>query len=116
MGGNNCMQFANSCLAELKPGNIVRVRRILYWHYGIFCGENKIVHLTSYPNHIWQTGAEVKMTSIYEFLKSSNKIEVFCYSDTKSYRIVKNAYERLGERKYSIFKYNCRHFVLSCAE
>lgn len=110
------MQFANTCLTELKPGDIVRVRRILYWHYGIFCGENKVIHLTSYPNHIWQTGAEVKMTSISDFIKSSVKVEVLHYSDSKSFSILKNAYERLGLKGYSVLRFNCRHFVLSCIE
>lgn len=108
------MQFTSTCLADLRPGDIVRVRRILYWHYGISCGEGKIVHLTSYPNHLWQTKAEVKMTSISEFAKSSTKVEVFRHPDSNGYSILKNAYERLGEQGYSIFRFNCRHFVLSC--
>lgn len=110
------MQFANTCLTELRPGDIVRVHRMLYWHYGIFCGKGKVIHLTSYPNHIWQTGAEVKMTSIGDFLKSSDRIEAVHYSDSKSCSILKNAYGRLGVQGYSLFRFNCRHFVLSCVE
>ena len=108
------MRFTRTDIDELGVGDIVRVRRSLYWHYGVFCGNGGIIHFTSYPNHFWNVGAEVKETSLFEFLKSSAYLEVIHASTFSPTRTLEIASGKLGERGYSIFTNNCRHFVWSC--
>jgi len=107
------MQFADfDITAPLCPGSILRVRRMLYWHYGIYCGDNKVIHLTCYPLHIWETEAKVKMTSCDEFIKTSKRIEFSCTD--RSADVLMQAKKRIGESNYSLFTNNCRHFAYSC--
>ena len=108
------MQFTYIPLTELCPGDIVRIHRVFYWHYGIFCGKGEIIHFTTYPQHFWSSKAEVKKTLLSEFIRSSTKVEVMRQPNEKSHVILANAYRRIGEHGYSLFKNNCLHFALSC--
>lgn len=118
MGKYNNMQFARittNNLDALGNGDIVRVRRICYWHYGVFCKAGTVIHLTSYPDHIWSTGVKVKETDLRDFAKSSEHIEVLCRVCTTLDTTADKARARIGESGYSLLKRNCKHFAFSCA-
>lgn len=116
MGGDRYMRFARTTLNQLNSGDVVRVRRTLYWHYGVYCSTGLIVHLTTYPNHFWDKSAEVKTTPIVGFLKTSSRLEVYCGNNSNPQKTLDNAKGRIGERGYRLISNNCRHFALSCIE
>lgn len=125
-----------------KPGDIVGVSRlrfnIKYEHYGIYVGNNKIIH---YSHLNQDTDSSIIETDFEFFLKDSNLYFIFdcktAYKKIKSLRprnfIIRNefrgkdkfrlyspretierAYSRLGETKYNLALNNCEHFAIWC--
>lgn len=98
----------------LVRGDVLRVRRLVYWHYGIYIDDNCIIHYSCSPNHWWEVKASVKITSLKGFLGKSTKSEIYYRDSDKSEKIIYNAFARLGEKEYSLFLNNCKHFAEHC--
>lgn len=104
-------------------GDHIRVERYngLYYHHGIYIGNNKVIHFapTSGGEIINWSEAQVIETSLDEFLKGG-EVEVRQYTDaelTELYspkEIVQNANHCLGYTNYNLIFNNCEHFANSC--
>lgn len=99
---------------KYEKGDIIRTRRFIYWHYGIFISENAVINYSCYPKHWWQNRPQIKILSLNDFVRKSKLQEVYYRSTEKREDIVENAIKCLGETEYSLLNNNCKHFVLSC--
>lgn len=98
----------------LLRGDIIKVKRIFYWHYGIYIDEDCVIHYSCYPHHWWEERASIKITSLYEFCGKNKKEKIYYRNDKVSEKIIQRAISRLGEKKYSLFSNNCKHLVVDC--
>lgn len=104
--------------AELQAGDIVCVDRAegLYQHYGVYVGENQVIHYSGEPFNSEE--AEIKCSSLAEFLDDAETFRIDncaggCYSRSET---VERAYAKLGAGKneYSLVFNNCEHFARWC--
>lgn len=104
-------------------GDHIRVERHggLYYHHGIYIGNNKVIHFAplSGGEIINWSEAKVIETSLEDFLKDG-EIEVRQYTDDELMElyspkeIVQNAKHCLGYTNYNLIFNNCEHFANSC--
>lgn len=104
-------------------GDHIRVKRCsgLYYHHGIYIGNNKVIHFAPPEGCeiINWSEAEVIETSLSEFLKAG-EVEVRQYTDAELMelysprKIVQNAQHCLGYKNYNLIFNNCEHFANSC--
>ncbi|MEL3901042.1 lecithin retinol acyltransferase family protein [Treponema phagedenis] len=108
---------AISLSEELQRGDIIFVNKGLYKHYGIYIGNNTVVHYSDKSSNF---GVDIKVqeASLADF---ADGFEVkVCRLDPKKYTLysadetVKRAYLRLGEKKYNLIFNNCEHFAVWC--
>ena len=117
---------------ELKRGDVISTSRILYDHYGVYAGDDKVIHYTLAPEG-WKL--EIRKTGMSDFLHGSStffildftsgdrplksapvkyrallrKITVFSPEET-----VRRAESRVGEKEYNLLSNNCEHFAIWC--
>ncbi|MEG0353469.1 MAG: lecithin retinol acyltransferase family protein [Cellulosilyticaceae bacterium] len=125
-----------------QPGDIVGVNRLRfnmkYEHYGLYVGNNKIVHYCRFNK---SDESSITETDFEFFLKDSNlyfifdcktaykkirslhprnliirnefrgKNKLYLYSPTET---IERAYSRIGETKYNLALNNCEHFAIWC--
>lgn len=113
----------NWSFARPVLGDHIRVERYggLYYHHGIYVGNNKVIHFApeSGGEIINWEAAEVVETSLETFLKGGEP-EVRQYSDEERLElyspkeIVQNAKHCLGYKNYNLIFNNCEHFANSC--
>ena len=101
---------------KVCKGDIIRVRRGIYWHYGIVLSDNQIIHYSSYPGHWWKKPASVRIVLWHQFLKKKKAYEIYysAKSGSEGERIISRALQRIGEEKYSLLFNNCKQFVDDC--
>ncbi len=95
----------------MLPGDALRVRRGLYWHYGLYAGEvdgKKMVFENTREN--------VKLVSLDDFSKGKEIESISYLGSTKRDDIIRRANSILGKKKYSLLRNNCEHFVAWCQE
>ena len=97
----------------MARGDHIRVRRFLYRHEGIDCGDGTVIH---YTGTLWKRrNAQVKRTPLDRFVGRSKKVEIVTYAEEVSpEEVMDRAEGRLGERKYSLLFNNCEHFATWC--
>lgn len=111
-------------IESLSVGDIIYTERKhgLYSHYGIYVGENQVVHFSAPKGRETDAeSADIIQTSIEEFLRGD---QLFVLrekpgSDYKPYPpdvIVERAKAEIGKRKgtYSLVSNNCEHFAYWC--
>lgn len=104
-------------LRQLQKGDILFVDKGLYKHYGIYAGNNTVVHYSDKGSNF---GLDIKVqeASLDDFA-GGVQIQV-CHLDPKKYNLysadetVERAYSRLGEKKYNLVFNNCEHFAVWC--
>lgn len=104
-------------------GDHIRVERYggIYYHHGIYVGNNKVIHFapTSGGEIINWSEAKVIESSLEDFLKDG-EVEVRQYTDEEMLElyspkeIVENARHCLGYTNYNLIFNNCEHFANSC--
>lgn len=119
------IDVAKKNFAHKEPhlGDHIRVKRLggLYYHHGIYIGNNAVIHFAPPCGGeiINWNEAIVREDSLEDFLKNG-EIEVRQYSDDELLdlyspsQIVKNAKKCLGFRNYNLLFNNCEHFAYSC--
>jgi hypothetical protein len=87
-----------------------------YEHYGVYIGDNKVIHYMTPNNSGKASDGEVCETTLDGhfdkdkiFVLKFDKEKVFSPEET-----VKNAKSLLGEKKYDLISNNCEHFALWC--
>ena len=98
-------------MIQVLPGDAVRSKRRIYWHYGIYVGEingKRMVFENTFHG--------VRLVSLEDFSKGK-ECEFILYTGlTKRENIITRANSILGKKKYNLLKNNCEHFVNWCQE
>lgn len=85
-----------------------------YNHYGIYVGNNKVIH------YISSTGkaedSKISETNMNTYFKEDRYFVLDLKNSSKftADQTVKRAKERLGEKSYDLLQNNCEHFVIWC--
>ena len=69
---------------ELQRGDVIGVDRGLYEHYGVYCGNNEVIHYTSAPRRSLRPLIGIYRTNIRRFLGKQKSVFVLDCSDRKS--------------------------------
>ncbi|XP_050392477.2 phospholipase A and acyltransferase 2 [Patella vulgata] len=121
-------------LGNLEEGDIVEFDRGLYSHYGVYVGDEEIVHVAGDGSNAgsptdWSSGslssgsgiqsnkATVKRDKFWT-VAGNSKAKISNKDDKRSplpkHQIVKIALSKLGRRGYNLFWSNCEHFANWC--
>lgn len=96
----------------MARGDHIRVKRRLYWHHGIDCGNGQVIHYTGEPFHRGQ--GIVERTDLETFARKGN-VEIVSYKRCAMPEIVvRRAESRLNESSYDLLANNCEHFARWC--
>ncbi len=104
---------------EPTPGDVISVNRGHYRHFGIFIGDNQVIHFAAEPaKEIDPKTAVVKQTTLGEFLRG-DPLEIQKPLKRKSFSphaTIRRAKSQLGEMKgrYRLAWNNCEHFAIWC--
>ncbi|GMO41699.1 MAG: hypothetical protein Ta2F_17670 [Termitinemataceae bacterium] len=101
-----------------QAGDIIYANRGLYQHYGIYCGNGKVIHFA--PKHgleINPQDAYIQETTLTDFLK--DETVKICSISNPAYNneeTVQRAKSLLGKNRgeYNLIFYNCEHFARWC--
>ncbi len=110
------MEFVNK---EPQKGDHIRVSRGIYYHHGIYIGDDRVIQFGSPTNELDPNTAEVLESSLSDFLKGGT-LEVATYNDEELKKIrtadeiVAYAKSKLGTKGYNIISNNCEHFANEC--
>lgn len=93
----------------MARGDHIRVKRGLYFHHGIDCGDGTVVHYDGSP--LRRRDAAVARTTI-ELFSRGGAVEVVqaCLPEDAE-DVVRRALSRLGESLYHSVWNNCEHFA-----
>ena len=103
----------------IKAGDIIVCDRIIYQHYGVYDGNDRVIHYATKDGD-FGTDVRVRETSLEKFARDGNcmilpplegfaAIKPFSPKET-----VRRAHSRLGEKEYHLLFNNCEHFALWC--
>lgn len=90
----------------------------LYYHHGLYCGDNKVIHYSGFS----KPGVAGKVEEVplhgKEGFSREYSFHVIEHPNPKygPQKAIARARERLGEDKYSLFFNNCEHFVNYCID
>ncbi len=85
--------FEGTCLAKRddndrghpitapEPGDIIGVDRGIYQHYGIYAGDNSVIHYTAETSDLDAENAEIQETSLERFLRGEEEFFVLKSDD-----------------------------------
>lgn len=108
----------NRIINKPIPGDILSVNRGLYKHYGVYVGNNTVVHSGRdeiHPNSV--RDACIKKISLDEFAKFGEiQIETRCCESFGRKETVMRALNAVGTEKgkYALPWNNCEHFTSWC--
>ncbi|XP_059147866.1 phospholipase A and acyltransferase 3-like isoform X1 [Physella acuta] len=123
-------QHNERLLASLKPGDIVKFHRGVYFHFALYIGNGKVIHLTAPDNCPGVSGSihsrnVASMASVpvdkalvaeedFFEVANGNKAYKANKEEWNSFdleTVLKKAKQSLGETKYNLLTRNCEHFV-----
>lgn len=93
---------------RLVKGDHIRVKRTVYYHHGIYCGHNEVIH------YFVERGCGIVSRHSLANFSKNKAIEVTRYDGFNPNEIVKRAESRLREKKYHLLFNNCEHFAYWC--
>ncbi|MBR2472301.1 MAG: lecithin retinol acyltransferase family protein [Clostridia bacterium] len=102
-------------------GDIIRVKQMFFYHYGIFVSEENVIQFGYKDNSgIDPDEICVVSTDIYAFSEGEIiETQKLSHKELKTRKspeeTVQAAVSRLGEKGYNILNNNCEHFVNECA-
>ena len=103
---------------KAQYGDVIKVNRALYAHYGVYVGDKRVIHYTDEGGGDFK--GMVQETSLESFLDGADGYFVVeldpdeyehIYSPEET---VERARSRLGEGDYNFFTHNCEHFAVWC--
>ncbi len=106
---------------EVRPGDIIRVYTGRYYHFGIYTGDDTVIHFAG-PDPATLTDASqarIRRDSLEHFAMGKG-LEVRDYSPGEKLKkrsprkVIAEAESRIGEAGYDIIYNNCEHFVNQC--
>ena len=121
-------------MTALQPGDILYVKRTGYRHFGIYAGNQQVIHYYKEKNPLVSDGI-ISETTLADFQGVSDTIYVLnstIHSDPPLFdwivrrllgddielyspeETVARARSKLGEHGYNLLLNNCEHFALWC--
>ena len=112
-------------MKEPVYGDIVRVNMGMYYHYGIFESDDRVIQF-GLPNNVSidPSSIEVLASTVDIFLGTDSntlrlmEVAAFSHEELRRKRtpdkIIKYANGKIGTRGYNILHNNCEHFVNEC--
>ncbi len=105
-----------------KPvfGSAIRVKRTLYYHYGIYCSDDTVIHFSALNDDgiLNYEAVKVIVTDLKRFLKGGDCETLEYTNDIRPTRtpaeIVNYAFSMVGIGGYDLITNNCEHFVYDC--
>jgi cell wall-associated NlpC family hydrolase len=99
-----------------RPGDIIYADRGLYQHYGLYAGDDKVIHFAPLRGkEINAENAIIHETTLEEFLKVGElKIDKKSKAQYSRKGIVGRARSQIGARGYNLVFNNCEHFARWC--
>ncbi len=106
---------------EIKPGDIIRVYTGRYYHFGIYIGDDMVIHFAGPDPHTLTDAskAKIRRDSLEHFAMGKN-LEVRDYSIEEKIKkrspkkVIEEASSQIGNAGYDIIYNNCEHFVNKC--
>ncbi len=96
----------------MARGDHICVRRLLYWHHGIDCGDGTAIHYSGSP--LKRSRAIVERVALDVFTKG-RAIRLVQYDPAPSAEdVMQRAESRLEESRYHLLFNNCEHFARWC--
>ncbi|MCT8978813.1 lecithin retinol acyltransferase family protein [Clostridium sp. CX1] len=82
-----------------------------YNHYGIYLGNNKVIHYISTTGKV--EDSKIQETDMDTYFKSGKYFVLDLNNSSKftAEEVIKRAKSRLGENSYDLLQNNCEHFV-----
>ncbi|KAH9490834.1 hypothetical protein Btru_033519 [Bulinus truncatus] len=124
-----CNNF--NVINNLEPGDIVKIHRNMFSHWGIYVGDNRLVNVQGNQTGQWTVSGvqllphinrpgvtEVVEESFLDVVKG-DMAEIYNHSDASkrpfpSHEVVSRAKSKLGLIQYHPLYKNCEHFVNWC--
>ena len=122
---NNKIEIINDPLKvitdRLKTGSLLFVNNYFaglatYKHYGVYIGDNKVIHFAPYEGQeISFENGIIHETTIEGFLEGRVlKIDLNAKPAYDEKEIIRRARSRIGEKGYNLMTNNCEHFARWC--
>lgn len=102
-----------------SKGDILKVSRLLYYHYGVYVGDGRVIHFSA-PEGMSETdpfSADIFEVTLSEFSKGEMPfVDNRCRPSFSPDEIVERARMMLGTQRgnYNLFGNNCEHFANWC--
>ncbi|KAH9500259.1 Phospholipase A and acyltransferase 5 [Bulinus truncatus] len=123
----NARLFNERTIERSNKGDRLQIIRTAHSHWGVFIGENKIIHLwhpglTYFGEFFaliwWSNEIIVREDNIHHVtdgytVKKNNRLDTF-FSPLPIDNIVQNAKGCIRDAGYNAVLYNCEHFVNRC--
>lgn len=94
----------------IRPGNVLRVQRWFFWHYGVYADNGEVMVLAG-P----QGEGRVGRVSIWEFAREGAVQIVRVPGQTSLEETLQRALGAEGKGQYDLLTDNCEHFAMWCA-
>ena len=108
----------NKTINKPQPGDVLSVNRGLYRHYGVYVGNNTVVHFSGGSGHeLSARKACIRKTALDDFSKGGEvQIETKCAESFSRKETVMRALNAVGSEKgkYALPWNNCEHFANWC--
>jgi hypothetical protein len=98
---------------DLRLGDHIYVRRLLYSHHGIHAGDGNVIHYTGEEKE--KKDPLVRETDIDDFLKGGKHKRLNYGKRLPPSETLRLAKEHLSDKSYSLTLNNCEHFATYCA-
>ena len=99
-----------------KLGDIICFKRLMYTHYGVYIGNNNIIH----KDRKFRNGSNARISNINDvngipYIKPDpiyiKSLKLEAYDTYTRHTVVERAYSMLDDKYYNMFTDNCEHFV-----
>ena len=115
---SNYFMGMNKVINEPQPGDVLSVNRGLYKHYGVYVGNNTVVHFSGGSGHeLSARRACIRKTTLDDFSGDGEvQIETKCMESFSREETVMRALNAVGSEKgnYALPWNNCEHFANWC--
>ena len=106
---------------EIRPGDIIRVYTGRYYHFGIFTGNDTVIHFAGPDAHTLTDASKARIRKdSLEHFSMGKSLEVREYSleerlkKRPAGKVIAFAESQIGNTGYDIIYNNCEHFVNKC--
>ena len=106
---------------EVRPGDIIRVNTGRYYHFGIYIGNDAVIHFAGPDAHTLTDASKARIRrDPLDRFSMGKSLEVREYSLKEKLKkrppakVIEYAESQLGNAGYDIIYNNCEHFVNRC--